>query len=159
MEGISATFQRRGLALAAFGTQIFCIGGMDSSNEPALTVDIYDTATGLWSKGPDLPDGKLKGFSCSAITQNGHVYVAALQGDLLRLSADERSWEVVGKLEHPRMAYRLVIAGRTQLIALGGEDGEEKQNARLGTAHALGQTAAHDPYYDHGTGDKHSQLI
>ncbi len=120
-------FQRRGLALAALGTQVFCIGGMDSDNQPTAAVEIYDTATGLWSKGPDLPDGKYKGFSCSAIAQDGHIYVAALQGDLLRLSADERSWEVVGHLEQPRMAYRLVTAGKSQLIALGGEDGEEEK--------------------------------
>jgi N-acetylneuraminic acid mutarotase len=120
-------FQRRGLALAALGTQVFCIGGMSSDNETSLAVDIYDTATGRWSKGPDLPDGQYKGFSCSAIAQNGHVYAATLKGDLLRLSDDERSWEVVGRLEHPRMAYRLVTAGKSQLIALGGEDGEEEK--------------------------------
>ena len=120
-------FQRRALALAALGSRVFCIGGMDSDNQPTLAVDIYDTATGMWSKGPELPAGKFKGFSCSAIAQDGRIYANAFQGDLLRLAADARSWEVVGRLEHPRMAHRLVPAGATQLIALGGEDGEAKR--------------------------------
>lgn len=120
-------FQRRALALAALGSRIYCIGGMDSDNKTTLAVEIYDTTTGQWSKGPELPPGQFKGFSCSAINQNGRIYVTAFQGDLLRLSADEKSWEIVGRLTHPRMAHRLVTAGKTQLIALGGEDGEEKR--------------------------------
>ena len=118
-------FQRRAIALAAVGTRLYAIGGMDSDNAATLAVEIYDTATGLWSKGPELPAGKFKGFSCSAITQGGRIYVSALQGDLLRLTQDGSAWEVVGRLQHPRLAHRLVTAGATQLIALGGE-GEEK---------------------------------
>ena len=116
-------FRRRAVALAALASRVFCIGGMDSDSEPTLAVDIYDTASGQWTKGPDLPPGKYKGFSCSAIAQDGRIYANAFQGDLLRLSTDARSWEVVGRLEHPRMAHRLVPAGATQLIALGGEIG------------------------------------
>ena len=120
-------FQRRALALAALGTRVFCIGGMDSNNKPTLAVDIYDTATGEWTKGPNLPPGEHEGFSCSAIAQDGWIFANAFQGDLLRLSTNARSWEVVGRVEHPRMAHRLVTAGKTQLIALGGEDGEDKR--------------------------------
>lgn len=120
-------FQRRALALAALGSRVYCIGGMDSNNKPTLAVEIYDTATGQWSKGPDLPPGENKGFACSAIAQDGRIHVTAFQGDLLRLSTDGSAWEVVGRLEHPRMAHRLVTAGATQLIALGGEDGEAKR--------------------------------
>jgi len=120
-------FQRRALALAAQGDKIFCIGGMNSDNKPTLAVDVYDTKTGQWSKGPDLPEGKFKGFSCSAIAQDGRIYASAFQGDLLRLSADQGSWEVVGRLQHPRMAHRLVAAGNRNLVALGGEDGESKR--------------------------------
>ncbi len=100
---------------------------MDSDNQPTLAVEVYDTATGQWAKGPDLPPGKHKGFSCSAINQQGRIYVTAFQGDLWRLAKDLKSWEVVGRLEHPRMAHRLVTAGSRQLIALGGEDGTVKR--------------------------------
>jgi hypothetical protein len=118
-------FRRRALALAALDSRVFCIGGMDSNDEPTLAVDIYDTASGQWSKGPDLPQGTFKGFACSAVAQNGRVYVTTMKGDLLRLALDARGWEVAGRLEHPRIALRLVTAGTGQLIALGGEDGEE----------------------------------
>ena len=118
-------FRRRALALAALDSRVFCIGGMDSNDEPTLAVDIYDTSGGTWTKGPDLPQGTFKGFGCSATAQNGRIYVTTMKGDLLRLSLDTRGWEMVGRLEHPRIAHRLVTAGTSQLIALGGEDGEE----------------------------------
>ena len=124
-------FQRRALAVAVQGSRLFCMGGMDSKNDPSLAVDIYDTASGQWTKGPDLPAGKYKGFSCSAIAEGGRIYVTTFKGDLLRLSSNEHSWEAVGRLEHPRMAHRLVTAGRNQLIALGGEDGEENKTPDL----------------------------
>ncbi len=123
----SQPFQRRALALAKSGNKIFCLGGMDSDNEPTLAVDVYDTKTGEWSKGPQLPPGKFKGFGCSAIAQNGHIYANTFQGDLLRLSSDEKSWEIVGHVEHPRLAHRLVATGGNQLIVLGGEDGDSKR--------------------------------
>lgn len=120
-------FERRALALAAVGTRLYCVGGMNSDNQPTLAVDIYDIKTGQWSKGPELPPGKHKGFSCSAITQNGRLYANMFQGDLLLLALDGSAWEVVGRVQHPRLAHRIVTAGSTQLIALGGEDGEEKR--------------------------------
>jgi hypothetical protein len=120
-------FQRRALALAALDARVVCIGGMDDDDATTLAVDIYDTVTGQWSKGPDLPPGKHKGFSCSAMAQDGRVYASAFQGDLLRLAPDIRSWEVVGRLERPRLSHRLVTLATKQLIALGGEDGEEKR--------------------------------
>jgi len=128
---IPQPFQRRALALAALGSRVFCIGGMDSKDEPTLAVDVYDTASGSWTKGPDLPEGTFKGFGCSATAQNGRIYVTTMQGNLLRLSLDSSRWEIVGRLEHPRIAHRLVTAGARQLIALGGEDGEEDKTPGL----------------------------
>jgi N-acetylneuraminic acid mutarotase len=124
---IPQPLQRRALAMAVSGTKIFYIGGMDSDGKPTSAVSVYDTASGTWSDGPELPAGKFKGFACSAINQGGRIYANTFQGDLLRLAVDGRSWEKVGRLQHPRMAHRLVTAGSSQLIALGGEDGESKR--------------------------------
>jgi hypothetical protein len=126
-EEFSQPFQRRALAVAAVGSRLYVVGGMDSNNKPTSAVEIYDTVTGQWSKGPELPPGPAKGFACSAIAQAGRVYVNQFQGDLLRLSADGQAWEKVGRLEHPRLAHRIVTAGSSQIIALGGEDGEDKR--------------------------------
>lgn len=123
----SQPFQRRALALAVVGSRLYCLGGMDSDNKPTLAVDVYDTTSGTWAHGPELPAGEFKGFACSAIMQEGRIYVTEFQGDLLRLSDDQHAWEIVGLLDTPRMAHRLVRAGSTQLIALGGEDGEENK--------------------------------
>jgi hypothetical protein len=120
-------FQRRALAVATVGSRLYVIGGMDSNNKPTGAVEIFDVTTGAWSKGPELPPGPAKGFACSAIAQAGRVYVNQFQGDLLRLAVDGKAWEKVGRLEHPRLAHRIVTAGGRQIIALGGEDGEEKR--------------------------------
>lgn len=124
---IPQPFQRRALAMAAQDSRLYFIGGMDSDNKPTLAVEVLDLASAQWSKGPELPAGKFKGFSCSAITQAGRVYANTFQGDLLRLTTDGGAWEVVGRLQYPRLAHRLVTAGANQLIALGGEDGESKR--------------------------------
>lgn len=124
-------FKRRAVAVAVMGSKVFCIGGMDSDNNPVSSVDVFDTKTGQWTKGPDLPKGKYEGFSCSAIAQGGRIYVTMFNDNLLRLSADQHSWEVVGKLEHPRLAHRLVTDGKKQLIVLGGENGREEKTPDL----------------------------
>jgi hypothetical protein len=100
---------------------------MDADNRPTSAVAVFDVAQGSWTSGPDIPSGKFQGFACSAIAQDGRIFANTFKGDLLRLSTDGMTWEVVGRLEHPRMAHRLVTAGTTQLIALGGEDGESKR--------------------------------
>lgn len=124
-------FKRRGVAVAVLGSKVFCIGGMDSDNNPVSSVAVFDTKTGQWTQGPDLPKGKYEGFSCSAIAQGGRIYVTMFSHHLLRLSADQHSWEVVGKLEHPRLAHRLVTDGKRQLIVLGGENGQEEKTPDL----------------------------
>lgn len=124
---IPQPFQRRALAVATRDGRIYAIGGMDSDNKPTGAVIVFDTTQGTWTPGPDLPPSRFKGFACSAIAQDGEIFANTFQGDLLRLSSDGTLWEVVGRLEHPRMAHRLVKAGTSQLIALGGEDGEDKR--------------------------------
>ena len=124
---IPQPFQRRALALAAQGGRLFFIGGMDSDNQPTLAVEIYDPATKQWAKGPELPPGRHKGFSCSAISQGGRVYANSFQGDLLRLTEDATAWEAVARVKQPRLAHRLVTLGASELLVLGGEDGDGKR--------------------------------
>jgi N-acetylneuraminic acid mutarotase len=120
-------FRRRALAMAVHGARIAFIGGMDSDGKPTRAVELLDPGQQTWSRGPDLPEGRFKGFACSAISQRGQAYANAFQGDLLRLADDGSAWTTVGRVSHPRMAHRLVTAGNNQLIVLGGEDGESKR--------------------------------
>jgi hypothetical protein len=124
---IPQPFQRRAIALAAQGRRLHFIGGMDNQNRTTLAVDVYDLDSQQWSKGPNLPEGRFKGFACSAIQQAGRIHANTFQGDLLRLSADGSQWDVIGRVQHPRMAHRIVTAGSSQVIVLGGEDGESKR--------------------------------
>lgn len=119
-------FQRRGLTLAALGEKLLFIGGMNSSNEPVTLVDILDTRSGIWTKGPDLPKGKLKGFGNSAAVAGGRVFVSGLSGDVFALKADGLEWETVAQLQKPRFFHRLVALDAATLLALGGEDDEGK---------------------------------
>jgi hypothetical protein len=120
-------FKRRALALAAVGSKLYCIGGMGADNKTALTVDVYDTLSGTWSPGPELPAGPMKGFGCSAVAQGDRLYFSGMKGELHRLSAGGDAWEFVGNLQHARFFHRLVAAGTVGLIAVGGEDSESKR--------------------------------
>lgn len=54
--------------------------------------------------------------------------MSCLAGDLLRLDEAGKAWDVVGRLRHPRFFHRLVPAGATGLIAIGGEGGDAKHD-------------------------------
>lgn len=124
---IPQPFRRRALALATQSGRIAFIGGMDSDGKPTGDVQILNPTSGTWLAGPPLPEGRFKGFACSAIQLQDRIYANAFQGNLLRLATDFSSWESVGRLQAPRMAHRLVTAGPAHLIVLGGEDGESKR--------------------------------
>lgn len=125
---ISQPFKRRGLAAAALGSRLYCLGGMDAEGNTSLAVDVYDPARQSWSAGPELPGGPMKGFGCAATVCGGRLYVSGMKGALYRLASSGDAWEPAGQLEHPRFFHRLVPAVRAGLIALGGEDSEAKRN-------------------------------
>ncbi len=127
-EAAPQPFQRRALALAGIGERLFCLGGIDSTNATLLSVDIYNTRTGTWTQGPDLPPGPMKGFGCSAIAQAGRIYFSGMKGELHALDSAGSTWTWVAKLQHPRFFHRLVPAGTAHLVAAGGEDSEGKRN-------------------------------
>lgn len=125
---IAQPFKRRALAAAAFGSKVYFLGGMTSENKPSREVDVYDVRAERWEKGPELPDGPLKGFGSSATAQNGHLFWSGKKGEVYCLSSDGSSWKPVGTLRKPRFFHRLIPAGNAQLIAAGGDDDEGKLN-------------------------------
>jgi hypothetical protein len=141
-------FERRGLALAGLGTRLYFLGGMTPTNGTCLEVDVLDTASGKWSTGPLLPDGPMKGFGCSATTQNGRIYYSGMKGEVYQLSAPGDAWVAVGTLRHPRFFHRLVPAGAHHLLAAGGEDSGGKLNSLELLAPSLTATADHRPSSD-----------
>ncbi|HTR41352.1 MAG TPA: kelch repeat-containing protein [Pseudomonadales bacterium] len=125
-QSIPQPFKRRALAMAVAGSKIYFIGGMDSDNEPSRAVDVYDTTTGTWSKGPDLPHSMMDGFGFAAVGADNSIYASGFSGELLRLSADGSRWEVIAKLKEPRFFHRLILLDEKHLIAVGGEGKQGK---------------------------------
>jgi N-acetylneuraminic acid mutarotase len=120
-QSLPQPFKRRAIAMAAIGSKIYFIGGMDSDNDTSRSVDIYDTNPGIWSKGPDLPHSMMNGFGFAAIGVGDAIYASGFSGDLLRLPVNGTKWESVGKLNEPRLFHRLIPLDDGDLLALGGE--------------------------------------
>jgi outer membrane protein assembly factor BamB len=118
-------FRRRALAAVAHAGKLYFIGGMDNGGDTSSAVDIFNPATGQWSAGPALPEGRMNGFGCAAAELDGRLYASPASGVVLRLSADAKSWETAGQLEPARMFHRLVPhAGK--LLVVGGSANRER---------------------------------
>ena len=113
-------FQRRALAVAENAGKIYVLGGLTDDGKVVCDVDIFDTATNAWSKGPQIPGGEMQGFAASAFGVGGKLYVNAHDGILYRLSGDGQSWEKAGKLAVPRLTHRLLPGNSRDLLAVGG---------------------------------------
>lgn len=115
---IPQPFTRRALAAAVAGTRIVVCGGFDADENAQLDVDIYDTVSGVWSKGPQVPGPSRNGFAPAACSRDGAVYLSVGTGEMYRLSADASSWIPVAK-STPRIVHRLVPF-QDRILVLGG---------------------------------------
>lgn len=114
-------FSRRALVAAAIGPKVYVIGGFDRDDSPSLEVDVLDTRTMSWSKGPPIPGPARNGFGPAACAAGGTVYLSVATGDLYRLATDGSAWEPVAKAS-PRIVHRLVAWNGGMLI-IGGASG------------------------------------
>ncbi len=108
-------FRRRALAVAALGSRVFALGGLDEDGNPSAAVDVLDLDAGAWSRGPDLPE---EGFGVAAAAVGGALCASARAGDLWRLDGDR--WTTAGTLVAPRFFHRFVATAHGDLLALGG---------------------------------------
>ncbi|WP_165228036.1 kelch repeat-containing protein [Aquisphaera insulae] len=113
-------FQRRALAVAERGGKIYAVGGLEDEGSVVRRVDIYDPATRTWSRGPDIPGGKIQGFAPSAFSVSGELYVSGSDGTIQRLSPAGDRWELAGQLAVPRMTHRLLPGIDGDVLAVGG---------------------------------------
>jgi hypothetical protein len=111
-------FVRRALIVTTRGHEVFVIGGFDDNNQSQLDVDVLDTRTGTWRKGPPLPGERRNGFGPAACTVDGNVYASVVTGELFRLSADGGKWEL-HSTNTPRAVHRLIPDGQRILIVGG----------------------------------------
>jgi N-acetylneuraminic acid mutarotase len=115
---IKQPFERRAIIAAVSDGKIYMIGGFDEESDPSLRVEIYDTQTGKWSQGPNLPGKAMNGFAPAACTVDGKVYASVADGSMLRLNEAENRWDKIATTT-PRIVHRLIPYG-TQILVVGG---------------------------------------
>ena len=133
-----APSQRTEVAAAAVGRRIWVLGGYGPDGATLATVEVYDTTTDTWARGPDLP---VAVNHAMAATLDGVLYIAGgNDGDgpsaqVARLDGDR--WRTLAPLPEPRSAGGLVaLDGRLYLVG-GVVDGA-----------LAGDTQVYDPAAD-----------
>lgn len=118
-QSVPQPFQRRALTATAVGSKVYVLGGLGAEGKPT---DVFDAETKKWSTAAALPlEGKkAMSFSPAAATVNGRVIVNTVAGPVYRLTADGEAWEKVGGAEVPRMVARLIPAGPSAVLLVGG---------------------------------------
>jgi hypothetical protein len=98
---------------------VYILGGLGAEGKPT---EILDVETRKWTTGPALPvEGKnAMSFSPAAATVNGRVVVNTAAGAVYRLTAAGDAWEKVGGAEVPRVVARLIPAGPSAVLLVGG---------------------------------------
>jgi non-specific serine/threonine protein kinase len=113
-----APSERTEVAAAAVGERIWVLGGYAPDGATLATVEVYDTATDTWARGPDLP---VAVNHAMAATLDGVLYIAGgNDGDgpstqVARLEGD--GWRRLAPLPQGRSAGGLVaLDGRLYLV-------------------------------------------
>jgi hypothetical protein len=113
-----APSQRTEVAAAAVGGRIWVLGGYAPDGATLATVEVYDTATDTWARGPDLP---VAVNHAMAATLDGVLHIAGgNDGDgpsaqVARLEGDR--WRTLAPLPEGRSAGGLVaLEGRLYLV-------------------------------------------
>jgi len=118
-EAIPQPFERRALTAAAIDGRIYAMCGMNAEGALSRTVNIFDTATGKWSKGPDVPGEESNGFTPAACVIDGKIAISTADGHVYRLNGDA-GWKDVAKLEKARFVHRMTAKDNTHLVVVGG---------------------------------------
>jgi hypothetical protein len=112
-------FERRALIASVADGKLYVIGGFTEEEEISRRVDIFDSAGGTWSSGPELPGEPINGFAPAACTVAGRVHVSVADGSVHRLAETGSDWEPVASVV-PRIVHRAVADGDAHLVLVGG---------------------------------------
>jgi len=130
-------FQRRALSIIPHDGKLYVLGGLVGDGMTVdRSVDIYDPASGEWSKGPDLAgEGRTEGFGTSAFDIDGRLYYSGSSGRIFRLNAANDAWEAVGAWALPRLTHRLLPGPDNTILAVGGASGAMHQIGVIEAVH------------------------
>ena len=133
---VAQPFVRRALIVTVLGPEIYVLGGFDENNQSQLDVDILDTRTNSWRKGPPLPGERRNGFAPAACTLDGRIYLSVSTGELFTLSADGTRWDLYA--HNTRRAVHRLIPDGGRILIVGGA-ANQKMVDLIETVPALGR--------------------
>lgn len=130
---------RNQFSTVSLGTRIYAIGGQlhhDSVQLDQPRVDIFDTETDTWSRGPDLPKGHSHG-EAGTFVHDGGIYMVgghttptggtkSVDPDILVLRPGD-GWELLAKLPMPLSSPAAAIIDGKLYVAGGSKDGRSVQ--------------------------------
>ena len=130
---------RNQFSAVPLGSRIYAIGGQlhhDSVQLDQSRVDIFDTKTDTWSRGPDLPKGHSHA-EAGTFVHEGRIYMVgghttpaggkkSVDPDILVLQPGG-DWELLGKLPMPLSSPAAAIIGGRLYVAGGSKDGRNVQ--------------------------------
>ncbi|MEH1123894.1 Kelch repeat-containing protein [Micromonospora sp. CPCC 206061] len=116
-----ALSERTEVAAAAVGTRIYVIGGYREDGGTVSTVEILDTATGRWERGPDLPVA-VNHAMAAAVGGTVYLFGGFQEGGDASAAAyrlDGGVWRPVAAMPQPRGAGT-AISVEGQIYVAGG---------------------------------------
>jgi hypothetical protein len=115
-------FERRALVTAVHRGRVYVIGGTTPSGTVSTDVDVFDPATGTWTKGPALPGPDMNGFAPAACVWYDRLYASTGDGSLFELDSTGAAWRPAGRTTR-RLAHRMAPGPDTLLIFGGAAKG------------------------------------
>jgi len=115
-----APFERRALALASVGGEVWALGGITPEGELSQEVDVFDPRSRSWSKGPKLP---VAGFGVAALGDGDALIASGLDGVVYALERGAERWNPLERLLVARFFHRIVPGQEGELLVVGGASG------------------------------------
>lgn len=112
-------FQRRALALVAYQSRLFAIGGMDEST-PTTATTAYDPKLDQWEELSPIIGKPIHGFGVSAAVIKDQLIVSDVSGAIQRYVPEKRDWEIVGQYSPGRFFHRMLPYKDDSAVLIGG---------------------------------------
>lgn len=112
--------ERRAMMVTSCEDKLYVTGGLMSKGGISKEVDVFDTRTQKWTKGPEIPGMVMNGNGLAACQAEKSLYVSGMDGKVYRLNEAKGSWDVAGQLTPARIHHRLVPFRQGTVLAVAG---------------------------------------
>ncbi len=124
---IKMPFRVRAQGLVAHSGKLYVLGGLAPEGSTDA-VHRYDIEKGEWSDGPALPDDNM---TARGAVWKGQLYANGADGNVYRLTADEKQWERAGATQYSRLFHEMVPSERGPLVLAGIPDNNRGGRIRV----------------------------